>query len=386
MKEQSRKKVFYICFYAEPEIANKIVSYPSVWSKIDYVVSGIKDAGVPVELLSVARSTNGRFKGFKKTIDNKERHIYFSSTCWKSSLLNKLSTVGSWIKTLMYLLIHAKSNDTVIVYHSIHHLRWLNIYHNVFRRPFCLEIEDVFSALSDNAKKFEKAEWALFRQADACICVNDLIAEKLDCVNNKIISYGSYMLPKYKRERNDDKIRLVYAGVIEQERCAAFLAVNTMRHLSSRYSLSVLGFGNQENVDALNKLINEVNTITGFNNIEFCGRMSGEDYYRFLQNCDIGLSTHTYDESNMSSADNTFPSKVLVYMANGLRVVAQRIACLEKSKLSDCLVYYDNPNSEEVAKAIMDIDASKPCDGRKWITELAQEFESDLRQLLKTSR
>ena len=51
--------------------------------------------------------------------------------------------------------------------------------------------------------------------------------------------------------------------------------------------------------------------------------MAGEEYLRELQKCSIALSTHMYDDTNMKSADYTFPSKLLVYMGNGLHIVAQ---------------------------------------------------------------
>ncbi len=53
--------------------------------------------------------------------------------------------------------------------------------------------------------------------------------------------------------------------------------------------------------------------------ITYDGAFYVKKYYEFLQKCHIGLSTQNpYEPFNNSS----FPSKVLVYMANGLRVVS----------------------------------------------------------------
>mgnify|MGYP000128685475 CR=1 FL=1 len=79
-------KVYYVCFYAQEDTANKIVSYPSVWSKIDYVADSIKQADCEVEIVSVARSVKGIFKGFTKRIDKLESIKYFTSRCYKSKL------------------------------------------------------------------------------------------------------------------------------------------------------------------------------------------------------------------------------------------------------------------------------------------------------------
>lgn len=373
--KSTKGKVYYVCFYAEKENADRIVSYPSVWSKIDYVASVIKECGYDVELVSEAASVNGLFRGYKKQIDEQEWVKYFTSRHYNNKLLNKLSTFSQWCKVLVYLLLHVKREDKLLVYHSVYNLKWLSVYHDLFGKKFSIEIEDVFSALNDRAKHFEKQEWALFSKASTCICVNDLISQKLDQKQPKIISYGSYLLPEYHKTPREKTIRLVYAGVIEQERNAAFLAVQAMRYLPENYELNILGFGNDRDIHALKECIKE----TG-RNIKYWGRMEGSAYYSFLQNCDIGLSTHMYDPGNMASADNTFPSKVLVYLSNGLCVVAQRLACLEQSSVSNAICYYDEPKPQKVAEAISSVDLS--VDSREKIRELGIDFQSDIQKWL----
>ena len=371
----NKGKVYYVCFYAEKNNADKIVSYPSVWSKIDYVASIIKECGYDVELVSEAASVKGLFRGYKKQIDEHECIKYFTSRHYNNKLLNKFTTFSQWCKILIYLLFHVKREDKLLVYHSIYNLKWLSVYHDLFGKKFSIEIEDVFSALNEKVKHFEKQEWNLFSKASTCICVNDLISQKLDPKQPKIISYGSYSLPEYIKTPRGKTIRLVYAGVIEQERNAAFLAVQAMQYLPQNYELNILGFGNEQDITALQRTIKEVNR-----NIKFLGRMEGQTYYSFLQECDIGLSTHMYDESNMSSADNTFPSKVLVYLSNGLRVVAQRLACLEQSYVSEAICYYSEPNPQKVAEAITNVDLS--IDSRERICELGIAFKSDIQKWL----
>ena len=370
-----RKTVYYVCFYAESENSKKIVSYPSVWSKIDYVASVIKEYGYDVELVSEATSVKGLFRGYKKQIDDQERVKYFTSRHYNNNLMNKLSTLTQWCKVLCYLLLHVKREDKLLVYHSIYNLKWLSVYHDLFGKKFSLEIEDVFSALNDEWKTFEKKEWNLFSKASTCICVNDLIAQKLNQKLSKIISYGSYLLPEYHKAPRDKTVRLVYAGVIEQQRNAAFLAVQAMRYLPGNYELNILGFGDDRDICALKECIKKVDR-----NIKYRGRMEGQEYYSFLQSCDIGLSTHVYDDGNMASADNTFPSKILVYLSNGLHVVAQRLACLEQSLISDTICYYDEPDPQKVAEAISNADLST--DTRQKISELATSFQRDIQRWL----
>lgn len=90
-------------FYAQEDTANKIVSYPSVWSKIDYVADSIKQADCEVEIVSVARSVKGILR-FTKRIDKLESIKYFTSRCYKSKLMNQVATLFHWAKILLFVM------------------------------------------------------------------------------------------------------------------------------------------------------------------------------------------------------------------------------------------------------------------------------------------
>lgn len=111
--------------------------------------------------------------------------------------------------------------------------------------------------------------------------------------------------------------------------------------------------------------------------------MAGEEYLRELQKCSIALSTHMYDDANMKSADYTFPSKLLVYMGNGLRIVAQDLKCLRTSEINEYITYYDLPTSQSVAKAVISIDTNKEYNSREKIRELDREFCNDIKNLFE---
>ena len=194
------------------------------------------------------------------------------------------------------------------------------------------------------------------------------------------------MPPVYKVDSYNETgtINLIYAGVIEQQRGAAFLAIDAMKYLGNKYRLHICGFGSDTDLDALHKTIKECNHSNGENVVVYHGMLMGEKYYKLLQNCQIALSTHKYSTDTMSSADNTFPSKVLVYLSNGLRVVAQRLKCLQSSKVGDLIYYYNEPTAEAVAEAIHDIDLAESYDSRSIINELDISFQEDIKCLLET--
>ena len=382
MDEKNQGKVHYVCFYCEPEVEGKIDSYPSVITKIDYIAQTVKATGKEVHLVSIAPSTKGCFSGCQKTVDAQEKHIYLPSVMCSSRVLGKLCFVINQLLILCYLLKTVKKEDSLLVYHSLYNRIWLNLYSRIARRDIILQIEDVFSELTPENKRFQTMEWNLLQRMKKCICVNDLVYQSLQHVPQKIVSYGSYLLPQNYDIPPHEGIRLVYAGVIEQERKAAFLSVEAMEFLPPQYELHVLGFGSAEDLAALEAKIEAVNAKLGRQAVSYHGRLSGAQYWQFLQGCDLALSTHAYTEDSLASANHTFPSKVLTYLANGLGVVAQKLNVLASSSVSDFFTFYENPNPVEIARAILDAPMVGREVPRKKIEDLDRRFVQQMEELL----
>jgi hypothetical protein len=127
------------------------------------------------------------------------------------------------------------------------------------------------------------------------------------------------------------------------------------------------------------KKIDEISKTTKAT-ITYDGLLRGEDYIQFLQKCHIGLSTQNPDaEFN----DTSFPSKILSYMANGLRVVSVRIKAIEISAIGNEVYYYDEQNPKDIAQAIMSIDFNEPYNSREIIKKLDAKFSKEIKDLLK---
>lgn len=378
------RKVFYLCFYSDPEYMDKLVIFPSALSKIEYVAESLKKCGYHTNVVSMATSLKGRFEGRKKQIDEQETHTYLSSIKTKFAVINKALVIVRWMQILCFLLKNVKKDDKVVIYHSLYHRYWLHWYKKLFRKDFVLQIEDVYTSVHQEIAHAKRAEWNLFSLTDKHICVNDLLREQLNS-RYSVVSYGSYKLPKQVSVEKGEKIRLVYAGVIEQHRNAAFFAVRAVEFLPENYELHILGFGTQEDISALYALIDKINQTKEKKQVFYHGKKSGEEYTTFLQSCDVGLSTHVYQKEDLESADHTFPSKVLVYMANGLRVVAQRLDVLKESAIGELISFYHVPEPETLAEAIMQVDLSQEYDSRKVISSLDKRFIQDVKTLLERS-
>ena len=125
--------------------------------------------------------------------------------------------------------------------------------------------------------------------------------------------------------------------------------------------------------------IEEVNAL-GKCKVTYDGLKSGDEYIKFIQSCHIGLSTQN---PNASFNDTSFPSKVLSYMANGLRVVSVKIKVLETSSINDFLYYYQGEDPQKIAKAIMSVSVKDNYDSRSVIYKLDNAFSEKLRMLFK---
>ena len=143
--------------------------------------------------------------------------------------------------------------------------------------------------------------------------------------------------------------------------------------------MHIIGFGNSKDTKTVTDLISEISKKTEAT-ITYDGLLSGEEYIQFLQKCDIGLSTQIPEAAYN---ETSFPSKILSYMANGLRVVSIRIKAIEISEVGQAVYYYEEPNPESIANAIISIDLNKPHDSRELIRRLDVNFTENIKKLLE---
>ena len=110
----------------------------------------------------------------------------------------------------------------------------------------------------------------------------------------------------------------------------------------------------------------------------FAGYLSGEQYAKFIQKCHVGLSTQ-----NPSGAFNetSFPSKILVYMANGLDVVTVDIPVVRTSLVSNYLYFYKEQTSKSIADTIMNVKIGTQ-QHNKMLNVIDQQFVNEIKKIL----
>ena len=154
--------------------------------------------------------------------------------------------------------------------------------------------------------------------------------------------------------------------------------MSAAEYLSENFWVHILGFGTDAEVRDMKQKISEMNSKIAAT-ITYDGLLQGKEYISFMQKCQIGLSTQN---PNAKFNNTSFPSKILSYMANGLRVVTVRIPVVEASAIGDDMYYYDKQEPKEIAEAIQSVDFKDGYDGRRKIQELDEKFKNDLKRLL----
>ena len=204
----------------------------------------------------------------------------------------------------------------------------------------------------------------------------------------EVVIHGTYKVePERKcnifkdnlQQENHDMIHVVYAGTLDPRKGGAIAAAAAAEFLPEGYHIHILGFGSQSDIKNMQDRVAEISSRTKAK-VSYDGLLSGEDYIRFIQSCDIGLSTQNPDAAFNATS---FPSKILSYMANGLRVVSIRIPAIEQSAVGDILYYYDEQMPEEIAKAILAVDMNSTYDSRMHIQELDRDFCTQIGVLIK---
>lgn len=372
----------YIAYYDDEnnKEENRIYSL-SATNKIKYVCSAMNRIK-EVEIVSPSWTLNcvGFYNSKEYNLLEHTRVKLLSTFGARNPLSRRLRYYFSMLMLLIYLLTHVKTKEKIMVYHSISLYYPMKILSLLKKINLILEVEEIYQDVQRLSRKERKNEYKFFKLANSYIFSTILLHERINNENKPyLIIHGTYQVEEDRGVKFDDgKIHVVYAGTFDPRKGGALAATAAAEFLPDNYHLHIIGFGSEEEISIINDTVKSVNKNSKAT-VSYDGLLSGEDYILFLQKCHIGLSTQNPDaEYN----DTSFPSKILSYMANGLRVVTVRIKALETSAIGNEVFYYDKQNPKNIAKAIMSIDFNEPYDSRKIIKKLNNEFSDQLNNLL----
>lgn len=384
-----QKKIYYISYFGDSDKRNHRASAPAADAKIEYIAQTMIAEGYEVEVISFREFDKRdvlleRQSEYIKEIGKLKIH-YFESFSSKYKVLRLLGRIFTKMKGKRYILSIIKENDAqIIIYHSLA-LVWLAELLRKKRKRYIYEVEEIYADVMENEVLREK-EVKILRQADAYVFPTTLLSAEINKDKRpEVIIHGTYHIePDIKNNilNNDtliQTIHCVYAGTLDPRKGGAIAAINAARYLPINYHVHVLGFGTEKEIK--NTLIEIAHIAeTSDAKITYDGVLSGAEYVAFLQSCQIGLSTQ-----NPSGAYNatSFPSKILSYMANGLKVVSIRIPAVETSAIGDSVFYYEHQEPNEIAEAIIEAGRCDMMNPRSVIDSLNREFKKNMKQLIE---
>lgn len=385
------KKIYYIGYYSDPSGSSKRKTAPAADTKMDYIISSLKKVGYDVEVLSFCVDDDRKSVFEKKSgyeiKKNGTRVVFFTNYTSKFRILRVIGRALSWIKIRKYLCKKCLGNESkVVIYHSLPLLKVIDLFDKKKKR-FILEMEEIYADVIGKTK-LRKKEIAAAHKANGYIFPTKMLNSEINNKNKPfVIIHGTYQVEMDRKcgiinknlQTDEDKIiHCVYAGTLDPRKGGA-VAAAAAEFLPENYHVHILGFGSEQEIQNMKDRILNI-TSRAKAKVTYDGLLYGEDYIRFIQSCDIGLSTQNPDAAFNATS---FPSKILSYMANGLRVVSIRIPAIEQSAVGDALFYYDRQTPEEIAKAILAVNLTADDDPRKTISVLSDRFEREIRKLLE---
>lgn len=375
------EKIIYIGYYNSLNNNQKRNIVLSAVNKMNYIIETL-DSKLQVNVLSVSESReNKSYPLTEEKLFNRSKLILLPTIKFGNIFQRVIQRFLIKTSLIKYILKNTDKDTKVIVYHSLGYLKTIKFLKKIKKFNFILEVEEIYAdVMNDN--KIRKQEIDFFKSANSFIFPTSLLNKEINKENKpNVIIHGTYKVEKQKSSKfrdKDGKIHIVYAGTFDPRKGGAIAAVTAAEFLSENYHIHILGFGSQEDIDNMKKTILEISKKTKCT-ITYDGLKSGEEYIKFIQSCDIGLSTQNPDGD---FNETSFPSKILSYMSNGLRVVSIHISAIKESDIGDYIYYYEKQTPKEIAKAIQRIDINDDYNARKVISNLDKKFTKELFKML----
>lgn len=375
------KKIIYIGYYNSFKNNQKRNIVLSAVNKMNYIIE-ILDKKFQVDVLSVSESReNKNYPLTKEKLLNNSKLILLPSKKNGNKFQRLFQRMLIRYSLIKHILKNTDKNTKVIVYHSLGYINTIKWLKKIKNFDLILEVEEIYADVIGD-KKIRKKEMEFFKVADKFIFPTKLLDKEINKENKPYINiHGTYKVAEQKSSKfrdKDGKIHIVYAGTFDPRKGGAAAAA-AAEFLGKNYHIHILGFGSQNDIDNMKKLVSEISLKTECI-ITYDGLKTGAEYIEFIQRCDIGLSTQN---PNADFNSTSFPSKILSYMSNGLRVVSINIPAIKESDIGDYMYYYEKQTPKEIARAIQKVNIDDDYNARKIISYLDKKFTKELFKMIK---
>lgn len=369
----------YIGYYDTE--SNRRTASPAAVDKMTYIAEVLSRLTGSVEILSCstyssipdsAHSENIKGNVYVKYIRTRGKH--------KFKIGKLYDLIYDKFSVFFLLMKNIRRGETIIVYHSLLYMRLIRFIKMIKKLKVVLEVEEIYNDVGGLKKDTRDQELKFIQLGDAYLFPTEIMNRELNKYGKRaVIVHGAYnMKQSDKTKFCDGKIHVVYAGTFEKKKGGAQIAINSSPYLPKEYKLHILGFGSEEEVKDVKQRIKEAQTKSKCE-IVYEGKKTGKDYIDFISQCDLGLSSQNPEGVYNNTS---FPSKILSYMCNGLKVVSVRIPVVETSDVKNGIWFYETSNPEKLAEAILEAGKIE-FDPKKMIEELNTKFEKNLKELLE---
>ena len=378
MKTNSNKIYYFGSFDTLREKHGLKVS-PACCNKMEYIATALTKIGCECEIASIAKSNIKRV-GFKKSNKSELGVIHvsiFSTITGSNPIIRILQIIWSKIQLIFFFLVHVRSCDTIVLYHTMRHIELFCMMKLVFKPRFILEVEEMYDKVSKVDIIHGWLEKIIIKLADAYIFPTEILNEQLN-INQKpfAIVYGSYKLPTIVSKKNADRIHVVYSGTFNPRKGGAIAAIESSEFLDSHYHLHITGWGTEKETADVKKMAEETAKKTECA-ISFDGFVEENEFPGYLQKFHIGICSQNPNDILSSFC---FPSKILVYMGNGLSVVSSRTVVIDRCSISNKICTYEEQTGKSIAMAIQAVTINNS--NRDEVNELHKRCVNSIKKLL----
>lgn len=376
-KMDKNNKIKYFTYHGCSTMGKQRHNSPAADTKIDYIVSVLNRLGYGVDVISRASSAENKYLSSSVNTLGKNTYKYFASFGSTKLLLRIINRLLMELHFFFWCLLHIDKGEQIIVYHSLGYsasFLWLRKLKS-FR--IIGEIEEIYQDVSNQTEKKCRNEYEFINICEKYIFPTQLLDSKINKLHKPYtIIHGVYSTEKIMEKKfSDGKIHVVYGGTLDPNKGGAAAAAAAAAYLPQNYHVHICGFGDPKEIK---EIIAEVQAKSEAI-VSFEGELKGDAYKRFIQKCQIGLSTQNPDAAFNATS---FPSKVLVYLSNGLKVVSIRIPAISQSAVADSLYFYDKQTPKNIADAIIQASSEIQNDN-EILKDLDARFEYELNKLIE---
>lgn len=375
---EAKRKIYYLSHYNDPAVTgeDRVVSLAAT-TKMDYLCDVLVRLGYEVEIVSMAPPAGPKACPGGTFVLRDGVTLRLFPTLPKGSKVNGAVNVLRLRRDVSRFLGGLGPGDTVLCYHS---LLFCGLLQKAKARAgfrLVLEVEELYSDVTGSDADRRREE-ELFRHCDAFVFPTEMLASAVGTGDRPYaVCSGIYRVNERVAERRGDgRVHVVYAGTLDPRKGGAAAAA-AGAFLDSRYALHVLGGGSVEWVAAIKDAVARANAEGRGCEVAYEGLKSGREFDAFVQSCHIGLSPQNPDADFNATS---FPSKVFMYLSNGLSVVSVDLPVFT-GEIREALMLCPDNHPETLARAIE--AAPKESRADELLRGLDEKFRESLGSLLR---